>query len=241
MKKISPFDQLMALRYSGQYAKDYDRYIEEYRNFSQKHPNDVDTIFAIPSLPGSEKNLSESFYREIPIKLSKLTKEFCNKYNLIFPVEPDFDITDQYEMKRQLRKIGSPVTLIFPKVLVAEFQNCDSGNTAINILKALFNERVLLLVDKRYPRDQIRKGFDQFLENETKKSEKRLGESSLDIWKVYRQKKIDRLSFAKIATEHQKGIKDTGFDAREKQVGRAYKQACAIIEFIEKTAQSRTK
>jgi hypothetical protein len=239
IKKISPLNYLMALRHSKQYGEDYKLYCEEYKKYSEENPQDLDVIIPMPSLLGYEETLPESYYRENPIKLSKPTEKFCRKYNLIFPVEPDSDITNQDEKDRQLRRIGTPVEVLFPIVLGTEFKNYPWGKVAIDKLNSFLKGRIILLVDTSYPRDQIRQGLDQFLETNTEGVKDRLGESAIDIWKVYRQKENEKKSFKDIASSY--GVTDKDLlIALDRQVRRAYKETCEIIKSIEETARSRT-
>ncbi len=231
MIKISPEDQIQALKRSSMYAKDYMAFSKEY-----KKQNHIDSIIGIPSLPSTKK-------KDVYFDISEPTKKLCKKYNLSYPIAPKSPFHES-----DLLRLRSPISFFYPREFGSELKKClankDKDLRVVgDKLLSYLDGRLTIMIDLNFPRDLIEKEFNKIMDDRSKPLSKRIKSNEVDIWEVYDMHKKENKNLLQIAVEKLNSGKQPGAntedDRKLKIIKRAYEKACKIIEAIEKQSQNK--
>jgi len=227
--KIDPWDKLQALKHSTQYRKDYLTWYEE--------SDTVGSIFIIPTT-AFDKEQGESVEPHDPriglgalVNLPEPSKKLCNKYNLRMPINPNTP-PNGYE----LIDVDLPIKYFAVWELMNDFKEYSWREIVSQKLKTYIGDKLVLMIQRDYPRDQLRQYFETILEMYIKEDTGRLKKSKVDPWEVYEMKEKG-LNYSQITRElfNIKGNPslDPEIEAPYKQVKRAYEKAKAMIKHVE--------
>ena len=218
--KISPYDKVQAFKRSEKYHKDFRKYVMERRK------EGVDDIFV-----GDETGA-------LATVISKSGKCLCEKWKIIYPVNPD----TRY-MKGEEAYVHSPITYLdLPEewnMVVSQGgeQGRDKKITHIN-------GKLVLMIDTAYSTDQIEATIKKILCYWTRRTKQRIKKNTkVNIWDIYDEFKGGKTKY-QIAMEYASKHTDEGLptinpeDKEFKLIHHSYNKAKKIIKAVEKSAQT---
>ena len=105
---------------------------------------------------------------------------------------------------------------------------------------AYVGDRLVIMIDRMFSKDQIRDEFEKILDDWFEKSKQRVKSSKVDIWEVYDMYENEEKSISQIAVEKLESGTNPAYepedDRKQKIIKRAYEKACRIIATVERLA-----
>ncbi len=214
LSRILAYDRLNALIRSEVYQADYAEYVVD--------RGGVSDIYIGEGLV--------SYH----LSLSKAGKKLCEKWDLVYPVDPLAEPIEDY-----LYCLSRPIEFVPDPSRWKSAQ----ANTMVSSDDKIFthiNDKLALLIDLSFPREKLHSELNHFLDRWAKSHKKGLNASLIDKWEVYDKRK-DGNKLIEITREihglKKRPDKDSKFDDMEdvfyQQVKRADKSACEIIAIVE--------
>lgn len=164
--RISVYDRLQAIARIPEYRKDF----EEYRNKAKDPLAPIDMAFVGP--PDDLPNLMVRLRSEEAIAL-------CRKYDIPYPIDPNFDLNLLNSPEVFSSYLGPPVVFPFNRPE-------ETGIFVPDKETGLVEGRYLpVLIDLTQPKEAIFKEFERILTRILKSSKERSKDTEVNIWQVY--------------------------------------------------------
>ena len=258
-RKINIEDKLQALKHSEKYRREYEEYSKteyqrQYKEYLKGRPlHEIADVHIF----GLDPNRTSEVY------LSPAGKEFCRRWKIAYPINPDTpDIKTlkennwrskwHYENHEAMMAWNPISFLTLPDDIEGPRRELSLNNRTGKILTHV-NDKLVIKIDLSWSKGQLKKTFAEFIEKWPKniQEQERIKIFKLDIWKVYKISrgftkiiywKTTKALFPEIKSRTTTEAKQTKYIANNQEmaefalyeeVKRAHKEASDIIKAIE--------
>jgi len=213
--KISIIDRTQAIKRSKIYKQDYADYMKTIDYEQDAHVG--------------SKDCPSNYH----VRLSRVGKKLCEKWDLVFPVNP--------HLPEEQNDLNAVIALLDPP----EKWEMTKSNVVGNQKQITHvNGKLVIMIDKNFTHKQIEEAFKKHIKYWIKEGCERERENALDIWEIYDAHHCDEKSLFEVtrdtfnieATKDNLPAANDNVKAQYAQVQRHYDKACKIIDYIEQQA-----